>query len=466
MRSIVLFLAFLAACKAGPDYVPPEVEMPDAWIAEMKGGVVQGPAELAGWWTKFGDETLVELIRRAGEGNLDLQIALARIKQARAAVGIARGERLPALDATGSAEYIEQSENGIAGGLAGDTDLWSAGFDSTWEIDVAGRIARSVESAAASLGAQYENLRDVRVILYAEVARNYVTMRAFQERLKLARENVKTQQGSLELAQSRFETGVSPELDVAQAKSNLGNTEQLIPSLEQGRVAALLRIAVLLGAHPGDVRELLEPEAEVPEAPEEIGVGLPADIIRQRPDIRSAERNLAAATARIGVATADLYPRLSLAGFFALESTSLSDLFSSDSVTWGIGLPVRWSLFSGGRIRSNIALEEARTEEALKAYERTVLLAIEEIEGALNRYEEEQKRREALQRAVTAAQRSVELSLELYRQGLVDFQNVLDAQRSLLSFQDQLAESEGFVASNLVALYKALGGGWEPDQQA
>jgi NodT family efflux transporter outer membrane factor (OMF) lipoprotein len=458
--ALLAVLVPLAACKVGPDYQPPETKMPDAWTQEMKTGVVQGPADLADWWTRFGDQTLTDLIERADRGNLDLAIALARIKQSRAALGIAKGEKVPALDATGSAEYVDQSDNGVFGAVGDGTDLWSLGFDASWELDVAGRIARSVESAAAGLGAQFENYRDVRVLLYAEVARNYITMRAFQQRLKLARDNVKTQQDSLKLAQARLEAGVSPELDVAQAQTNLGNTEQLIPSLEQGRVASMLRIAVLLGVHPGDVRQALDPEGEVPAPPGEIGVGLPADVLRQRPDIRAAERNLAAATARIGVATADLYPRLSLGGFFALESTSLSDLFSSDSVTWGIGMPVRWSLFAGGRIRSNIALEEARTEEALHTYERAVLLAIEEVEGAINRYEQEQLRRDALQRAVTAAQRSVELSLDLYRQGLVDFQNVLDAQRSLLSFQDQLAESEGFVGANLVALYKALGGGW------
>jgi NodT family efflux transporter outer membrane factor (OMF) lipoprotein len=392
-----------------------------------------------------------------------------RIKQSRAALGVAKGEFLPTLEGRASVEYFDPSDNGAFGAAGGSgTDLWGLGFDSSWEIDVAGRIARSVESATAGLGAQYEDYRDVRVILFAEVARNYVTMRAFQQRIRLARDNVQTQQDSLSLARSRFEAGVSPELDVAQAQSNLGNTEQLIPALEQGRVAALLRIAVLLGVHPGDVRSALDEVGEVPQPTKEIGVGLPADIIRQRPDIRAAERRLASATARIGVATADLYPRLAISGTFGLESTSLSSLFSSDSIDWGIGMPVRWSLFAGGRIKSNIKVEEARTEEALKFYERAILLAIEEIEGAVNRYEQEQDRRDALRRAVTAAQRSVELSVELYRQGLVDFQNVLDAQRTLLSFQDQLAESEGFVAANLVALYKALGGGWksQAEQQA
>ena len=465
----IVLLAALSACMAGPDYVPPEVRMPDAWTEEMRNGVVQGPTELADWWKKFDDPVLTDLIRRADEGNLDLAIAIARIKQSRAALGIAKGEWLPTVAATGSVEYLDPSNNGQFGPLAGDgTDLWSTGFDATWEIDVAGRIARGVESSTAALGGQYEDYRDIRVILFAEVAANYVTMRAFQQRIKLAEANVKNQQDSLKLARQRFETGISPELDVAQAQSNLGNVEQLIPILEQGRVAAVLRIAVLLGSHPGPVRAALKEVLEVPLPNSDVGTGLPADIIRQRPDIRAAERQLAAATAQIGVATADLYPRLSLSGFFALESTSLSSLFTGDSVTWGAGFPVRWNLFAGGRIRQNIKVQEARTEEALKFYERTLLLAIEEIEGSMNRFEQEQERRDALDRAAKAAQRSVELSLDLYRQGLVDFQNVLDAQRTLLNFQDQFAESQGFVAANLVALYKALGGGWEsqPEQAA
>ncbi|MEM8884546.1 MAG: efflux transporter outer membrane subunit [Planctomycetota bacterium] len=465
----VLALCVLGACKVGPDYTPPEIPMPDAWTQELKTGVFQGPTELAQWWEKFQDPVLNELIDRADKGNLDLAIALARIKQARAALGISKGEFLPAVDATGSAEYIDPSNNGLGGALAGNgSDLWSLGFDATWELDVFGRIARNVESSAAGLGAQYEAYRDVRVVLFAEVAANYMTMRAFQQRLAFANDNVKSQEESLKLAESRFEAGVSPELDVAQAKSNLGDTRSIIPALEQGRVAALLRIAVLLGAHPGEVTEMLGEVLKVPTPPEQVGVGVPADMIRQRPDIRAAERQLAASTAQIGVATADLYPRFALNGFFALESTSLSNLFSSDSVTWGIGVPIRWSLFAGGRIKSNIALQEARTEEALKLYERTVLLAIEEIEGSINRYEQEQQRRDALEFAVEAAQRSVTLSTDLYRQGLVDFQRVLDAQRSLFQFQDSAAQSRGFVSNNLVSLYKALGGGWEtrPEEAA
>jgi len=311
------------------------------------------------------------------------------------------------------------------------------------------------------VGAQYEDYRDIRVILFAEVARNYMIMRAFQARLDFANKNVEAQSESVRLAESRFKAGVSPELDVAQAQSNLGSTEALIPALEQGRVAAVLRIAVLLGVHPNKVRDALKESMPIPAPPEKVTIGAPANLIRQRPDIRSAERLLAAQTAQIGVATAALYPRFSLSGFFAFESGDLGSLFTGDSATWGIGFPIRWDIFAGGRLKANIEVQKERTEQALKSYERAMLVAIEDVEGSINRYTQEQDRRDALKRAVAAADRTVTLSVELYKQGLVDFQRVIDSQRSLFNFQDALAESEGFVATNLVSLYKSLGGGWQ-----
>jgi len=460
-------LLIATACKVGPDYKPPELNEPDAWSEELRNGVFLGTEGIARWWDQFSDPILSDLIQRADAGNLDLKIALSRIRESRAALGFAKGEFAPAVAATGSAEVVDVSKNNPTIPIdPGVLDVYSAGFDATWEIDVFGRIARNVESVSAGLGAQYEDYRDVRVALFAEVARNYMSMRAFQERLAAARQNVKSQQESLNLAESRLKAGLSPELDVAQAQSNLGSSEAQIPLLEQGRVRAVLRIAVLLGVHPGKVREALDESQPVPAPPEKITIGAPANLIRQRPDIRAAERRLASQTAQVGVATADLYPRFSLSGFFAFESGDLGNLFSGDSVTWGLGMPIRWNLFAGGRIRANIEVEKERTEQNLKAYELAVLRAIEDVEGSVNRYTQEQDRRDALKRAVAAAERTVTLSLDLYRQGLVDFQNVLDAQRSLFSFQDSLAQSKGLVAVNVVALYKSLGGGWQELSEA
>jgi len=457
-------LLFAVACKVGPDYTPPELPQPDAWSQELRNGVLMGAEDLSKWWEKFNDPILTDLIKRADEGNLDLKISIARIRESRALLGIAKGDWMPQVAATGSIEVGQPSNNNpnLPPGINLDTqELYSLGGDATWEIDVFGRIARNVESSAASLSAQYEDYRDVRVILFADVARSYMTMRAFQARIKFAESNVKQQSDSLKLAESRFKAGVSPELDVAQAKSNLGSTEASIPLFQQGRMRSVLRIAVLLGVHPQKVVDVLAEVQPIPEMPSEVTAGAPANLLRQRPDIRAAERALAAQTAQIGVATADLYPRFSLSGFFAFETGDLGDLFDSDSVTWGIGMPIRWDIFRGGQIRNNIAANEARTEAALKAYERAILLAVEDVEGSINRYTLEQDRRDALKRAVIAAERTVELSLELYKQGLVNFQNVLDSQRSLNAFQDSLAQSEGLVAVNLVSLFRALGGGWQ-----
>ncbi|MHC4954159.1 MAG: efflux transporter outer membrane subunit, partial [Planctomycetota bacterium] len=462
----ILLLA--GACKVGPDYEPPEIKQPDAWTEELRNGVLQGTEDLAAWWDKFDDPVLTELIQRADKGNLDLKIALSRIRVSRALLGIAKGAYIPTGGASASAEVTQPSENSPLfppGIEAKPTDLYNLGFDATWELDVFGRIARNVEAQSATLGAQYEDYRDVRVVLYAEVARNYMDLRAFQARLAFARANVDSQQESLRLAQSRFKAGISPELDVAQAQSNLGDTESLIPVLEQGRVAAVLRLAVLLGVHPQDVRPGLKEAKPVPQPPEQVIVGLPANLLRQRPDLRASERQLAAETARIGVATAALYPQFSLNGFVALESGKLDNFLDGDSFTWGLGLPVRWNPDFGGQLHSQVEAQKERTEQALKRYELSILLAIEDVEGSLNRYTQEQDRRDALKRAVDAAQRTVTLSTDLYKQGLVDFQNVLDSQRSLNAFQDAFAQSEGQVAVNLVALYKSMGGGWQQQSE-
>jgi len=252
-------------------------------------------------------------------------------------------------------------------------------------------------------------------------------------------------------------------LDVAQAESNLANTRSLIPTLERNLVLALNRLAVLLATSPGSLDKELSDQVPIPTEPDAVTTGLPADLLRQRPDIRSAERRLAAQTARIGVATADLYPQFSLGGFLGLQSTSAGDLFSTDSINWSIGLPVRWKLFAGGAVRSQIAAEEARTERLLASYEQAVLLALEEVEDAMVSYEKEVERRARLAESVDATQRSLELVLTQYRAGLTDFQNVLDTQRTLLVREDELAASEGIVIKNLVDLYRALGGGWDPE---
>jgi NodT family efflux transporter outer membrane factor (OMF) lipoprotein len=310
-----------------------------------------------------------------------------------------------------------------------------------------------------------EDYRDVLVVLLAEVGVNYVDAIALQERIQLADQNVQAQRDSLQLTQDRFDAGLTSALDVAQAESNLANTEARIPQLETRLTAALNRIAVLLGENPGSVHDELLGRTEIPRSPDEILIGIPADVVRQRPDIRRAERELAAQTARIGLATAGLYPRFSLTGFLGLDSASIGDLVDGDSVTWSVGLPFVSHLFDGGRTRGRIQVEEARTDQLLSAYELTVLTALEEVENALVAFAQEKARRDRLARAVDASARSVELVRTQYMAGLTNFQNVLDSQRSLTDQQDQLAESEGLVIENLITLYRALGGGWQPEPE-
>jgi NodT family efflux transporter outer membrane factor (OMF) lipoprotein len=448
----VVFLIFLTfiiqGCTVGPDYVIPDTEMPDAWNQELTRGLTDGQADMQTWWFILDDPILDDLIEKANEGNLDLKTAMSRINQARAQLG------------------IRVSENGLLAPPSGNVDqtnLHRAGLDSTWEIDVFGRISRSVESASANLDASIENYRDIMIILYSEVALNYIQVRSLQARIQYAQNNIKLQKGTLQLTKDRLKAGLVPELDVEQAKLNLANTESVIPSLRSRKIQAINRLSVLIGQPPGQLEELMLNAQNIPDINEEIIVGLPAELLRQRPDIRSAERNLAAQTAQVGVATADLYPSFSLSGTFALEAQNLDDMDNWDSRTWGFGPAFRWNLFDGDRIRSNIRFQEALTEELLLQYEQTVLLALEEVENAMVAYKEEQIRLEATERSVVAAQKSVELVDTLYRSGLTDFQNVLDMQRSLSIQQDQLAESEGFVVQNLIRIYKSLGGGWSID---
>jgi NodT family efflux transporter outer membrane factor (OMF) lipoprotein len=465
----VAFMLVLGGCMVGPDYVQPEVEtVPDAWNTEATKGLAEGEASIQTWWTVFDDTTLTSLIERARLSNLTLREAVWRVEEARALRGVVAGARVPQLGLDGNANRSELSRNGPLGDVVPDelvepANQFDLGVGLSWELDVWGRIRRQVEAADAEVAASVEDYRDVLVTLFADVASNYVNVRALQERLRFATANVEGQEDTLRLTQDRFDSGLVSALDVAQAESNLANTRSLIPSLERQQELTLNRLAVLLATSPGSLHEELLDDKPIPTEPAAVTTGLPANLLRQRPDIRAAERRLAAQTARIGVATAELYPRFSLSGFLGLQSTSAGDLFNSDSVNWSIGLPVRWRLFEGGSVRSLIAAEQARTAQLIASYEKAVLLALEEVEDAMVSYEKEVERRARLTESVDATQRSLELVLTQYRAGLTDFQNVLDTQRSLLLREDDLAQSEGVVIENLVDLYRALGGGWDPD---
>jgi multidrug efflux system outer membrane protein len=463
----ILLPLLLAACSVGPDYEPPMPPTPDLWHADAVEGLSTGEATLETWWEQLDDPVLSDLIHRSRAANLDLREATARILEARARLGVASGQHFPELDLQAFYSYGQQSDVGTLEPLAdliGGFDsqsLYNAGFDASWEIDVFGRIRRSVESAAAGYEASIEDWRDVLVTLYADVAATYVEVRSLQDRIAYAKNNAEAQRASVSLTRDLHDAGASSALDVSQAESNLASTEAAIPALEIGLAFSLHRLAVLLGEPPSSLYDELSGEGKIPVPPASVATGLPAEALRQRPDVRRAERQLASQTARIGVATADLYPRFSLSGFFAFEARDVSNF--GDGATWGIVPGLRWNIFAGGRIRSNIDLQEARTEQALVRYERTVLRAFQEVEDTLVAYALEQRLRDHLQVAVAATERTVELVEIQYRSGLTDFQNVLDAQRTLFVQQDNLASSEGQVVRNLIGLYKALGGGWDPE---
>jgi NodT family efflux transporter outer membrane factor (OMF) lipoprotein len=437
----------------------------------------QEPPPIVRWWESFGDTVLTDLIYRAELANLDLKSAVARVREARAQRGVARGDYFPTITLSGAYSYFKLSENSAAGQIvvgAGGTiepnDNWQASTDFFWEIDVFGRIRRQNEAASAQFQASIEDYRDVLVTLYAEVAASYVDVRTFQARLAFARQNAALQRSTVQLTRDRFNAGLVSGLDVAQAETNFASTEAEIPALETALNRGLNRVAVLLGVQPGTIHDELNDDRGIPMAPDSIATGLPAELLRRRPDVRRAERLLAAQTALIGAAKAELLPRFSLTGILELFAPKVGDLFSSESVGWSLVPGVRWNIFSGGKIRNNVKVQEARTEQLLYFYEQSVLLALEEVENALVAFELEKLRRARLGDAVTAAQRSVDIVRTQYLSGLTDFQRYLDSERALFQQQDLLAASEGQVVRNLIALNKALGGGWvlegeAPDRQ-
>lgn len=407
----------------------------------------------------MGDPLLSQLIEQAVASNLNLKQARARVREARARRGISRAALLPSVDAGGAVSKSRNSESSIYTS-SGEVELYQAGFDAGWEIDIFGGLRRSVEAAQAELEASQAELRDVLVSLMAEVARNYVEVRTYQTRLRVAEANLYAQEKTFELIRARFHAGLSNELASQQARYNLEDTRSRIPTLRSGLAEAKNRLAILLGLAPGGIDAMLATPRPIPVTPPTVAVGVPAETLRRRPDVRRAERQLAAQTARIGVATADLYPKFRLAGSIGLESINTADFLKASSGFWSIIPSFSWRLFDAGAVRRNIEVQNSRQEQFLLAYEATVLKALGEVENALTAYAQEQLRRQRLAYAVKAAQRAEELAKHQYKAGLVDFSNVLDAQRSLFSFQDQQAHSDGAVTSNLIALYKALGGGW------
>jgi NodT family efflux transporter outer membrane factor (OMF) lipoprotein len=450
--------------KVGPNYSPPAAPVADRWIDAGSPNLRTEPEDSCSWWAVFRDPVLNALVETASRQNLPLQIAAMRIAAARAERGVAAGNLFPQKqEMTGQYSRNQFAKNSYPFGefpIRLSYDDWSTGLAASWELDFWGRFRRALEAANANLEAQIDNYGDVLVILEADVATNYIQMRAFEERLVLAKKNADLQRRTLNIAQARFKAGVVTELDVQQAATALAITESLVPTLEAGRRRAQNRLCVLMGVPPADLAKEIGSSGAVPSPPREVVVGIPADLLRRRPDVRRAEREAAAQSARIGIAEADFYPRLAIAGTIDLDAQYFSRLLDSGSLAGSVGPNFRWDILNYGRIRNNVRAQQARFQQAVLAYRDAVLRANEEAENAIVDFLREQVRVEALKRSEHAAVRSVELAMQQYEKGVIDYQPLLDAERVLVQQQDTLTESRALVAVDLVAVYRALAGGW------
>jgi NodT family efflux transporter outer membrane factor (OMF) lipoprotein len=468
-------LAFLAGGCAnipsvGPDYHKPETKAPAHWDEPLAGGETNSAAAAtAAWWKNFHDSELDSLIERAACSNLDLRIAQARVREARAHYRMTSADFWPTVDAAGSYSRVRSPEHlPVLGAMhlpSYEDDVHLAGFDASWEIDVFGGKRRATESARAQFAATQFGECEVLVTLLGEVARNYVEARGYQRRLGIARDNIRAQEQSLAITQNRFTNGLTSNLDVQQASSLLATTRAVVPALETALAASVHRLGVLLGQTPESLETELATVAPIPAVPPSVPVGLPSELLLRRPDVALAERQLAAATANIGVAKADLFPKFFLTGVAGFEGLSVDDWFKSGSRFWSVGPAVQWRMFDAGRIRANVKVQTARQEQVLASYENTALTAFEDVENALTAYAKEQIRRQSLADAVKSSEESLRLANQLYSNGLANFINVLDAERSLYQAQDALVQSDKTVTTDVIALYKSLGGGWETIKQ-
>lgn len=468
----MLMLPLLAGCTVGPDYTMPRPQMQAAFdsLSGQPEGIPSKPVEaalspgaLAQWWTVLNDEQLNSLIDRAIASNLDFKIALERVREARALRGVAAGEQYPDLS-FGAGYSRSQNSSSVSTFISRARTVYDAHVDASWEIDIFGGIRRNLEASDADLDAAVESTRDVLVSLTAEVARNYAEYRGFQARLALVNRTISTQSDTLNLTESRSRAGIGAEIETQQARAQLATRQSQLPPLITGARQAAFRLGVLLAQTPDSLlSELAEPRPE-PTPPDRVPVGLPSELLRRRPDIRTAERRLAAANARVGLATADLYPRFFLTGLAGTQTANLSNIADFRSRVWSISPSVQWNIFNGRQTESNIDAAESRTRQALSEYQKAVLTSLEDVENSLTAFEQTQAQRTGLRDAVRADQRAVDLANDRYKSGIGDFLTVLVNQRELYDAEAQLVESQTNVTTSLIALYKALGGGWDDSQ--
>lgn len=475
-RSIraILFASVVSACTTvGPDFIQPQAPLEDEWLDADPGHFRQTPESLADWWQRFDDPTLDRLVRLTQENNNNLKIAGLRVLEAQANLGIATGARYPQTQAlTGQALEINKStsdENTLTDDL--DFTKYSLGIVVSWELDFWGRFKRGIESADAALLASIAGYDEVFVLLSASVADVYAVIRTLEEQLAVTRDNLANQQRSYDIVKVLYENGESSELDMIQAYTLLLSTQANIPKIEASLRQAKNALSTLLGMPPSDMSELLATE-NIPVPPQEILVGIPGDILRQRPDIRRAEMVARAQNAAVGMATANLYPSFNIGGTLGLSTTDnnnatrsssdgISGLFDSDSVGYAVGPSFVWPFLNYGRIKNSIRVQDARLQQALVAYRETVIQAAREVEDAMAAYSNAVEQDKILEKTVNAAARSTELSMLRYTEGLADYQRVLTAQQALVAQQSRYVSNKGEMVRSLVALFRAMGGGWE-----
>lgn len=452
----------LSACAVGPDYHAPKFATPKQFANATVTGMTTDSPEIR-WWEKFGDKLLNELINEGLRSNPDLRIAIANLREARANRLLSKFDLFPTVNAIASdkTQIRSQGQFGNSFNRGSDFNLVNVGFDATWELDFFGRIRRTIEAQTSETESFDAERRDVIVSLVAELARNYFELRGTQHQLFVARKNADNQAATLKYTRARLNGGQGTALDTARAEEQLNSTLAIIPPLESSIRRSIHRLSVLVGKKPEQLYTKLEPPALLPEAPGIIAIGDPAKLLQRRPDVRVAERTLAASTARIGVVTADLFPRVTFVGTVALEARNISGLGAMGSDTYSFGPSIRWAAFDLGRVYTRIKAADAHAEARLAFYEKTVLHALEETENAMVDFARLQQRRDFFRSAVAAGEKAAHLARLRYQDGVSDFLVVLDSERRLLETQNTLAQTETDTATALVAVYKALGGGWE-----
>jgi NodT family efflux transporter outer membrane factor (OMF) lipoprotein len=483
-----LVLAGIAGCTVGPDFTPPDTNAPSAWSEAGKSTIVTGAEpDNAAWWTSFNDPELTSLIERAHDANPTLRQAALRIEEARGQLKAVDARNLPTASFDSSYARTALSPNGAlslfsSGGGGGQTaaqsatsgvpatlvpfslppfDLFQTGFDASWEIDLFGRVRRSVESAGAQTQAMIEDRDDAMVSVYAEIARSYMQLRGTQRLIAITRDNLKAQIDAYNLTHAQAQGGETSNLDVETASAEVATTEAQLPGLEDDKTHAINALSLLLGLEPGALQQELEAVKPLPPAPPTVPIGLPSDLARRRPDIRRAEAELHAATANIGIATADLYPRLTMSGAFGLQAIRFNKLGDWSSKFYDFGPALSIPVFNGATY-ANISVQEVRQKAAALTYKTTVLDALRDVENAVSSYGAQKARLRSLKLAADANGHSLSLARQRYKAGLSSFLDVLDAERRLYASQTGVAQSEIAISTNLIAIYKALGGGWEP----